>query len=1167
MKIQRGKVLLSAVIILSMLLSVVLFPPFAKTVNAGVVASGSCGDKVSYELDNTGKLTISGKGPMYDYESYGSNLSPFYGDDDIKSIVIKSDVTSIGEYSFENCVNLTSVTIPSSVTLIGRDAFYNNSSLQSVTIPNGVKAIELYTFYGCSELTSVTIPNSVTSIGYCAFGCCGLTSVTIPSSVTSLHPQAFASGLVSINVDSNNPNYCSENGIVFNKDKTELITFPRGKTDTSYTIPSTVTSIGESAFNSCYNLTSVTIPDGVTTIGTYAFSYCNNLKKVVIPESVNEIGYAAFNECPVTIYCVAGSYARTYAETNGIPFKGANVVKFGTCGNNVSYELDDAGILTISGTGAMKNYTSTSSPFYNDSSIKEVIIESGVTSIGYFSFYKCDNLTSVTIPDGVTTISRSAFGYCTKLESVTIPDSVTGIGEFAFTECTSLSSANISKNMTTIPNRAFYKCESLTSITIPDGVTDIGTSAFESCTNLSFVNIPDSVQTIANDSFKDDSKLTIYGKAGSSAEVFANKHKIPFVGVEGNIVRLGQCGDSVAYVLDDNGKLTISGEGPMYDYESYGSNLSPFYGDDDIKSIVIKSDVTSIGEYSFENCVNLTSVTIPSSVTLIGRDAFYNNSSLQSVTIPNGVKAIELYTFYGCSELTSVTIPNSVTSIGYCAFGCCGLTSVTIPSSVTSLHPQAFASGLVSINVDSNNPNYCSENGIVFNKDKTELITFPRGKTDTSYTIPSTVTSIGESAFNSCYNLTSVTIPDGVTTIGTYAFSYCNNLKKVVIPESVNEIGYAAFNECPVTIYCVAGSYAQTYAETKGISYKCWVTVQYETNGGTAVASQQLWVGEFATKPADPTKTGYTFGGWYKDSACTQAYNFNSAVTEYITLYAKWTADPTKAPTTSPTAAPTKTPTTAPTTVPTSAPSDEGGFEAFVERLYTVALGRASEPEGKAFWCEHVGNGDLNGAQCANEFLLSKEFNDRKLTDEQFLEVLYKTFFDREAKDDKDGFNFWMNCLKTQGRDSVVDCFINSEEWCNVCASFGVKSGATRAKATVASKNATAFATRLYTECLGRDPEEGGLKFWSLGLTNLELSGSKAAREFFFSKEIEDMNLTNEQLITKMYKTFMGRDPDTDGMNYWLGEMKGGMTKEQVFDEFVKSKEFTEICKSYAIER
>ena len=244
-----------------------------------------------------------------------------------------------------------------------------------------------------------------------------------------------------------------------------------------------------------------------------------------------------------------------------------------------------------------------------------------------------------------------------------------------------------------------------------------------------------------------------------------------------------------------------------------------------------------------------------------------------------------------------------------------------------------------------------------------------------------------------------------------------------------------------------------------------------------------------------------------------------------------------------------------------------GGFEDFVERLYTVALNRPSEPEGKKFWCEHVGNGNLNGAQCANEFLLSKEFKDRGLSDEEFLKVLYKTFFDREAAADPDGFNFWMNSLKTQGRDTVVDCFINSTEWCNVCASYGVKSGATRAKATMASANATAFAKRLYTECLGREAEEEGLNFWALGLTNLELTGKQAAYEFFFSKEFNDHNFDNKELITRMYKTFMGREPDEYGMNFWLDSMKNGMTKEQVFNEFVKSAEFTGICKDYAIDR
>ena len=247
--------------------------------------------------------------------------------------------------------------------------------------------------------------------------------------------------------------------------------------------------------------------------------------------------------------------------------------------------------------------------------------------------------------------------------------------------------------------------------------------------------------------------------------------------------------------------------------------------------------------------------------------------------------------------------------------------------------------------------------------------------------------------------------------------------------------------------------------------------------------------------------------------------------------------------------------------------NDELSFDDFVERLYVVALNRQSEKDGKDYWCNLVGNGTLTGADCARFFLTSPEFKGRNLSDEDFLKVLYKTFFARDAQDDPDGFNVWMTSLKTVGKDTVVEGFINSPEWCNICADYGVKSGAPTAKATKASKNATAFATRLYTECLGREPEEGGLKYWSLGLTNCELSGSQAAHEFFYCQEFNDHNFDNKELLTRMYRTFMGREPDTDGLNYWLSNMNNGMTKDQVFSSFVQSQEFTEICANYAITR
>ncbi|MBO7451968.1 MAG: DUF4214 domain-containing protein, partial [Clostridiales bacterium] len=252
------------------------------------------------------------------------------------------------------------------------------------------------------------------------------------------------------------------------------------------------------------------------------------------------------------------------------------------------------------------------------------------------------------------------------------------------------------------------------------------------------------------------------------------------------------------------------------------------------------------------------------------------------------------------------------------------------------------------------------------------------------------------------------------------------------------------------------------------------------------------------------------------------------------------------------------------TPAPSTPAPEEQQFEGFVERLYNVALGRDSEQGGKDYWCDLVGNGQLTGADAARSFLKSPEFHDKHLSDEEFLKVLYKTFFDREP--DPEGLQYWLGVLKTTSQDAVVEGFINSTEWCNVCASYGVKSGATNAKATIPSANAVAFAKRLYTECLGREAEKGGLDYWSLALTNLEVTGSGAARLFFESDEFIGFKTDDKEYLTRLYKTFMGRDPDDAGMNYWLGVLKA-QSREAVFNSFVASQEFTDICNSYGINR
>ena len=287
------------------------------------------------------------------------------------------------------------------------------------------------------------------------------------------------------------------------------------------------------------------------------------------------------------------------------------------------------------------------------------------------------------------------------------------------------------------------------------------------------------------------------------------------LGVGGNAIAAsaessGNCGDSgsnVTWSLDDNGTLTISGSGKIEDYRS--DIDQPWYSNrSDITSVVIEPGVTSIGSQAFYECSNLTSITIPSGLTSIGEQAFGNCTGLTSITIPSGFISIGDYAFWNCTGLTSITIQNGVTSIGTGAFwNCTGLTSITIPSSVTSIGVNVFynCTGLTDITVDSNNSSFCSESGVLFNKDKTTLIYYPLGKNDSSYTIPDGVTVIEQYAFYCNSKLTSVTIPSGVTSIGEMAFRECSGLTSVIVPSSVTSIEYNAFWCCFNLIIYIPG--------------------------------------------------------------------------------------------------------------------------------------------------------------------------------------------------------------------------------------------------------------------------------------------------------------------------------------------------------------------------
>ena len=530
-------------------------------------------DGIYYNLDETNKtaeVTYRGISDMEYNEysgsvtipssvTYNSNIysvssigfTAFSGCNELTEVTIPSSVTYIGEFVFYDCRNLTEIlvsssnekfssengvlfdkdktiliiyparkndnsfTIPNSVTSIGDYAFTNCSSLTSVIIPNSVTSIGNSAFWHCNELTSVTIPNSVTSIGDYAFtGCIGLISVIIDENVEEIGKNIFSacSSLEEIIVSSNNEKFSSENGALFNKDKTILIKYPEGKNDKSFIIPNSVTSIGNSAFSDCSGLTEVIIPTSVTSIGGSTFWVCSGLTEVIIPTSVTSIGEATFWGC---------------------------------------------------------------------SGLTEVIIPNGVTSIGGSAFNGCSGLTSVAIPNSVTSIGSSVFlGTDIYNNESNWDNGVLYIDSCLIKAKNDLVNGSyiIKEGTRFIASDAFSYCSGLTSITIPNSITSIGSYSFTGCQNL---------KTVYN-----YSPLEIVKGSTDNGEVAYYAEEVMNVSVIGDLI------------VDDHGVIVR------------------YIGDTNIEEIIIPEYIKGIDEGVFSECSKIRKViSYPTKVP-----SAYNNS-------------------------------------------------------------------------------------------------------------------------------------------------------------------------------------------------------------------------------------------------------------------------------------------------------------------------------------------------------------------------------------------------------------------------------------------------------------------------------------------------------------------------------------------------------------
>lgn len=653
-------------------------------------------------------------------------------------------VTAISDMAFKGCKQLTSIRIPSSITRIPSGAFWGCENLSSIVIDTENKVydsrnacnavIETATNTLIAGCEKSAIPSSVTTVGQCAFsGFSGITSLNMPANVTEIQNYAF--------LDCN-----AIETLYWNSSCPIAIIYPLSSSIKRVVLGDSVTSISNGLFAGWSNLESVFIPASVTEISPNAFSNCGKLLSITV-DPQNPVYDSRDN-------------SNAIIET----------------GNN-RLIVACKGTVIPSSVKVIGNYA-----FANCSWLTTLKIPASIETIESSAFRGCTNLTSIELPSNLTSIGSYAFSGCTNLRSISIPSSIKELEEGLFSHCDSLTDVVIPSGLEIIGDHVFEYCPSLRSIVLPEGLKNIGNSSFVCC-GFSHISIPSSVKEIGNNAFGGCYGILTAGPKGGGydyefcwdtipANAFSGLRSLESVYIPKTVKAIYECNaqrykDNLGYrgVVFDNylGSLSVSFKDTKL--MRYLLNEETGY------SRYIESDM-DYNLYYYYGVFNLT--ILDDSIK-----SLYNclNENVREVTISKDTKFVSSEAF----GFTPHNISYKYSSYYYGMY-------------VYSTRTIRMASNVENIFVENGNESYTSNDGVLFNKDRSELIAYPAGRKG-EYRIPSTTTKLGDKSFRNCDGLDRVTITKNIELIGEKAFEGSDSLIEVTI-EGSPEISLNAFANC-----------------------------------------------------------------------------------------------------------------------------------------------------------------------------------------------------------------------------------------------------------------------------------------------------------------------------------------------------------------------------------